>query len=125
MASILREYELTVEKFEGAIAVGRLPNQILTMFNKTAKEMDEWCMKEYGHDFKLIYEWVRQCTVEHYLQCVHEMGMHGNPSALGIIDRAIQRDESMSTVKIEFVTQLPAEGERDKLDDGEDDSRNY
>ena len=48
--------------------------------------------------------------------------MHGNPSALGIIDRAIQKDESMSTVKIEFVTQLPTEDEKDKLDDGEDNS---
>lgn len=123
MASILNEYELTVEKFEGAIAVGRLPNQILTMFNKTAKEMDEWCKENYnGHDFKLIYEWVRQCTVEHYLQCVHEMGMRGNPSALGIIDRAIQKDESMSTVKIEFITALPNENEEDKLDDGENNS---
>lgn len=123
MASILNEYELTVERFEGAIAVGRLPNQILTMFNKTAKEMDEWCKENYnGHDFKLIYEWVRQCTVEHYLQCVHEMGMRGNPSALGIIDKAIQKDESMSTVKIEFITTLPNENEKDKLNDGEDDS---
>lgn len=122
MASILEEYGLTVEKFEGAIAVGRLPNQILTMFNKTAREMDEWCKANYGHDFKLIYEWVRQCTVEHYLQCVHEMGMRGNPSALGIIDKAIQKDEAMSTVKIEFVTRLPAEGEKDKEDDGENDS---
>lgn len=118
MASILSEYELTVEKFEGAIAVGRLPNQILTMFNKTSREMDKWCEENYGgHNFKLVYEWVRQCTVEQYLHCVHDMGMQGNPSALGIIDKAIQRDDSMSTVKVEFVTKLPEENEKDKLDD--------
>ena len=117
MASILDEYQLSKEKFEGAIAVGRMPNQILTMFNKTGKEMDEWCIENYGRDFKLIYEWVRQCTVEKYLHCVHELGMHGNPSALGIIDRAIQKDESMNTVKIEFVTSLPTENEKDKEND--------
>ena len=118
MSSILDRYELNIETFEGAIAVGRNPNQILTMFNKTAKEMDEFCKENYkGHDFKFAYEWVRQCTVEHYLHCVHDMGMGGNPSALGIIDRAIQKDESMNTVKIEFVTALPREDEKDKLDD--------
>ena len=120
MASILGEYTLTVEKFEGAIAVGRMPNQILVMFNKTSKEMDEWCMENYHHDFKLTYEWVRQCTVDTYLHCVHELGLRGNPSALGIIDKAIQKDESMNTVKIEFVTSLPKENEEDKLN--EDDS---
>lgn len=116
--SILDEYELTVERFEGAIAVGRLPGQILVMFNKTSKEMDEWCAKNYnGHTFKLVYEWVRQCTVERYLQCVHDMGMQGNPSALNIIDKAIQRDEASSTVKIEFVQNVPVVGDDDKEED--------
>ena len=115
--SILDRYELTLEKFEDAIAVGRTPTQILIMFNKTSKEMDEFCKANYNADFKLAYEWVRQCCVDHYLHCVHDMGMAGNPSALAIIDKAIQKDESMNTVKIEFVTQLPQEGADDKLND--------
>ena len=116
--SILDDYELTIERFEGAIAVGRTPQQILTMFNKSQKEMDEWCALNYkGRDYKLIYEWVRQCTVEMYLHAVHDLGMRGNPSALGIIDKAIQKDESMNTVKIEFVTNLPQENEKDKMND--------
>ena len=124
MASILDEYKLTIERFEGAIAVGRMPGQILTMFNKTSRDMDEWCAKNYqGHNFKTVYEWVRQCTVETYLHCVHDLGIRGNPSALGIIDRAIQKDESMNTVKIVFNAGLPSENEEDKLndDDSEDD----
>lgn len=118
MASILDEYELTVERFEGAIAVGRYPRQILLMFNKTSAEMDEWCKEHYkGHDFKTAYEWVRMCTVEQYLQCVHDLGLRGNPSALGIIDKAIQRDDSMNTVKIVFSGGMPTENDEDKLDD--------
>ena len=50
--------------------------------------------------------------------------MRGNPSALGIIDRAIQKDEASQTVKIEFLTQLPEENEEDKEDDEEDSSGN-
>ena len=121
MSSILDEYKLTIEKFEGAIAVGRMQNQILLMFRISSKDMDAWCMENYGHDFKTTYEWIRQCTVDTYLHCVHELGLRGNPSALGIIDRAIQKDESMNTVKIEFVTSLPKENEEDKLNE-EDDS---
>ncbi len=117
MASILQDYELTIERFEGAIAVGRTTSQILAMFNKTTREMDEWCLKNYGHRFLLIYEWVRQCTIDEYLHCVHELGLRGNPSALGIIDKAIQKDEASQTVKIEFLTQLPEENEEDKEDD--------
>jgi hypothetical protein len=118
MASILDKYTLNQETFEGAIAVGRTPSQMLAMFNVTSREMDEFCEKTYGRgDFKLIYEWVRQCTVDEYLQCVKELGLRGNPSALGIIDRAIQKDEAQSTVKIEFVADMPEAGDDDKEDD--------
>ena len=122
MGSILDNYKLTIERFEGAIAVGRMPAQILLMFQKTSAEMDAWCAENYqGHNFKTVYEWIRQCTVETYLHCVHDLGMRGNPSALGIIDRAIQKDESMNTVKIVFNAGLPAETDEDKLNDSEDD----
>ena len=118
--SILNQYELSVETFEGAIAVGRSKHQILSMFNISDKDMNQFCQQNYGHDFNLVYEWVRQCTVDSYLHAVHELGMRGNPSALGIIDRAIQKDESMNTVKIEFVNNLPIETDEDKLADDED-----
>lgn len=119
MASILDKYTLNQETFEGAIAVGRTPSQMLAMFNVTSREMDEFCEKTYGkgRNFKLIYEWVRQGTVYEYLQCVKELGLRGNPSALGIIDRAIQKDEAQSTVKIEFVADMPEAGDDDKEDD--------
>lgn len=117
MASITDRYILDVESFEGAIAVGRTTAQILTQFNKTAKEMEEFCQENYKMGFKLAYEWVRQCTVDEYLHCVRTLGLAGNPSALGIIDKAIQKDESSSTVRIEFVAGLPHEGGKDKEDD--------
>ena len=123
MESILNKYELTVERFEGAIAIGRTTSQILTMFNMSSRDMDKWCLENYGHNFLLIYEWIRQCTIDEYLHCVHDLGMRGNPSALGIIDKAIQKDEASQTVKIEFVTNLPEENEEDKIDE-EDGSRN-
>ena len=119
MASITDKYTLTVESFEGAIAVGRTRAQIMAQFDKTSEQMNEFCKENYeGRDFKLVYEWVRQCTVDEYLHCVRTLGLAGNPSALGIIDKAIQKDESASAVKIEFVATLPQEGGKDKEDDG-------
>lgn len=119
MRSILEDYALTVDRLEAAIAVGRSRAQILAMFNKTPAELDEFCLREYGHPFRLVHEWVRQCTIERYLEAVHDMGMRGNPSALGIIDRAIQKDESMSATRIVFVSSLPGEGDEEKRDDGD------
>lgn len=119
----MNKYELTVERFEGAIAVGRTTSQVLAMFNISNRDMDKWCLENYGYNFLLIYEWIRQCTIDEYLHCVHDLGMRGNPSALGIIDKAIQKDEASQTVKIEFVTNLPEENEEDKIDE-EDSSRN-
>lgn len=120
MGSILDTYQLTVERFEAAIAVGRTKPQILSMFHKTIEEMDKWCRETYGgHDFKTVEEWVRQCTVDKYLHLVMDLGMGGNASALAIIDKAIQKDESSSTVAIRFVASgVKPTGDDDKEDDG-------
>ena len=37
--SILSQYELSIETFEAAIAVGRTPSQILLMFNTTTRKI--------------------------------------------------------------------------------------
>lgn len=118
--SILNDYKLTVERLEGAIAVGRSKSQILAMFHVTPAEMDSFCQENYnGHGFPDIYEWVRQCTVDEYLQAVYDLGMRGNPSALGIIDRAIQKDESAATTKIVFAGLPGKESDEDKRVDSE------
>lgn len=117
--SILDRYELTVERFEAAIAVGRTRSQMLSMFHKTVEEMDKWCRETYGHDFKTVEEWVRQCTIDEYLHLVRDLGIGGNASALAIIDKAIQKDESASTVAIRFVASgVKPTGDDDKEDDG-------
>ena len=116
MASILDEYQLTVEKFEGAIAVGMNMQQILTMFEKTGKEMDEWCAENYhGKNFMYVYELVRQLTLKEYFDVMRTLGYRGNPSALAIINNAIQRLDSGNTIKIVFENGgVEPESEEDK-----------
>lgn len=119
MSSILDEYQLTVEKFEGAIAVGRNKLQILTMFQKTAREMDEWCKENYnGANFEYVYEVVKQVTLNEYFDCMKELGFRGNPSAMAIINAAIQNLEAGNVMKIVFANDgVQEETEEDKLND--------
>ena len=119
MASILDEYKLTVEKFEGAIAVGRNQQQILTMFQKTGREMDEWCKENYnGANFNYVYEVIKQLTLNEYFEVMKELGYRGNPSAMAIINNAIQNLDSGNTIKIVFENNgVQPESEEDKLND--------
>lgn len=121
MASITEQYTLNRDTFEAAIAVGRLPHQMLAQFNVTEKEMDEFCLKNYGRNFKLVHEWVRQCTIDEWLHTLKLMGVKGNPTAMQIVDKAIQKDESMGMVKIVFDQgSVKQETEEDKMDDGKE-----
>ena len=119
MASIIDENKLSVENFEGAIAVGMNMQQILTMFQKNSREMDEWCKENYsGANFTYVYELVRQLTLKDYFETMKELGYRGNPSALAIINNAIQRLDSGNTIKIVFENNgVQPESEEDKLND--------
>jgi len=119
MASILDDYQLTVEKFEGAIAVGRTKYQILTMFQKTSKEMDDWCKENYhGANFEYVYEVVKQLTLNEYFEMMKELGYRGNPSAMAIINTAIQNLDANNTLRIVFENGgVREETEEDKLND--------
>ena len=119
MASILDDYKLTVEKFEGAIAVGRNMHQICLMFQKTTKEMDEWCKENYnGANFAYVYEVVKQMTLNEYFEMMKELGYRGNPSAMAIINAAIQNLDAGNTLKIVFENGgVQEETEEDKLNE--------
>ena len=119
MASILDEYKLTVDKFEAVISHGMNMQQVLTIFRMSDREMNEWCMQNYnGHDFKYVYEFVRQMALDAFFETCQELGYRGNPSALAIINNAIQRLDSGNTIKIQFVNSgVSQENEEDKLND--------
>lgn len=116
MSSILDRKQLDIDNFEGAIAVGTRPQQLLNMFQKTGKEMDEWCGENYGiPNFHTVYDMVRQACYVDFMQCVKDLGVAGNPSALKIISDAInEHNEADSIVKIVFENNMKLEGEEDK-----------
>lgn len=114
--SILDLHTLNIENFEGAIAVGLKPNEIRSMFQKTGKELDEWCGDNYGlASFNTVYDMVRQASYVEFMATVKELGCQGNPSALKIISDAINaHDEANGVVKIVFENTMKPETEEDK-----------
>lgn len=118
MASILDTTQLSKETFEGAIAVGMTTAQILTMFGKTGAEMCKWCGENYGiPQFSVVYDMVKQACYLEFLTTVKALGYRGNPSALNIINNAINSAAADSTVKIVFENKVALEQEEDKKDD--------
>ena len=117
MPSILDEVKLDVENFEGAIAIGMKRAEILTMFDVNESEMDEWCLKQYGKKFDVVYAIIKQCTYKEFLDTVRTLGFRGNPSALNIINQAINDKSQNSVVKIVFDNNVPTEEEEEKEND--------
>lgn len=115
-ASILDEVVLDKFNFEGAIAVGMTKAQILTMFHVNSGDMDRWCMENYkGLNFSTVFEIVKQCCYKEFLNTVKELGYRGNPSALNIINNAINEQAANNVVKIVFDNNgLGLESEKDK-----------
>ena len=48
-----------------------------------------------------------------------DLGIRGNPSAIAIMNEVIRKKENNSIVTINYVNQLPLEGEESKADDDE------
>ena len=117
--SILDEIQLDKYNFEGAIAVGMTKSQIMTMFHTNSRDMDHWCMENYrGLNFDTVFEMVKQCCYKEFLDTVKSLGYRGNPSALNIINNAINEQAANNVVKIVFDNKgIEVETEDDKLAD--------
>lgn len=114
MSSILDDTVLDKENFEGAIAVGMSKAAICTMFGKTGAEMDHWCMENYrGLNFSTVWEMVKQCAYKEFLGVVKELGYRGNPSALNIINAAINENAASNVTKIVFASDLKTSDDKE------------
>lgn len=119
IGSILDDYrELTVAMFEKLACLGSSKTEIMTIFRKTGTEMDRWCRENYdGLPFNTVYEMVRQAGYRQFLDIVEELGYRGNPTALGIINQALDAHAKESVTKIVFGGSVEKETEEDAMDE--------
>lgn len=110
---------LTKERFERSIAVGSRLREIMTLFNKTQNEMDDWCRENYGANFVTVYDILMQDAAERYLETLKSLGeMRGNQTALNIVSQfLVNKTANDKVVKIVFDGSVPEESEDEKADD--------
>lgn len=112
--SVIDEYELNKDNFEKCIAHCLKMPQLLIIFRKDSREMDEWCKKEYGTNFLTTYEILRQIAIEKFTETLSYLSMRGNNTALNIIDRFLNEAQQDKVVKVVFDNNLKTETEEDK-----------
>ena len=111
--SLFDKYKLVKDKFELVVGVGMSKARVLIIFHKTEKEMDDWCKEEYGFNFSTTWDMLRNMAYSEFLDTVHILGARGNPSALNILNGALNSLASTQTVKIVFGNDVPEETEED------------
>lgn len=143
--SLLDEYsQMTKEKFEMVVGLGATLAEVRRLFclpimvwagedtygvnvldlcadKNSAKHidklLDKWCLENYHIPYSSVYGLLQEQTVKKFEDCMLELGIRGNPSAIGIMNEVIRKKESNSVVTVNFINQLPEETEKEAEDD--------
>lgn len=106
--------QLNKTRLEGYISVGMKKSEILTAFNVTTEEMEEWCLVNYNMNYNTVFEVVRQIARGEYLDCLKDLGVKGNPTALSIVDRFVNSDDNGGNTGMVFNVNVRTESSDDK-----------
>lgn len=116
--SIIEGIKINKGRLEGYISVGMKKSEILSAFNIGVVEMNNWCNENYGMNFDTVFEVVRQVARGEYLDCLKELGVRGNPTAMSIIDKFVNSDDAGGNAGISFNVNVKMENSDDKKCDG-------
>ena len=116
--SIIEGIKINKGRLEGYISVGMKKAEILSAFNMATVDMNNWCMENYGMNFDTVFEVVRQVARGEYLDCLKELGVRGNPTAMSIIDKFVNNDDAGGNSGISFNVNVKMENSDDKKCDG-------
>ena len=129
--NLLNESVLNRKNFEGFVGLGHSKKEILQVFavslspadlgeSASYAMLDKWCKENYdGLGFDKVFDLLQAITVKKFEDCMLDLGIRGNPSAISIMNEVIRKKEGSGLVTINYVNQLPPEGEESKADDNE------
>lgn len=86
---------------------------------KLERLLDKWCLEQYRVPYMTAYHLIQERTIKKFENLMVDLGIRGNPSAIAIANEVIRKKEASSIVTINYVNQLPLEGEDSKKDDEE------
>ena len=127
--NLLNECVLNKKNFEGFVGLGHSKKEILQVFALSLSpedlgesadyaKLDKWCKDNYdGLGFDQVFNLLQAITLKKFEDCMLDLGIRGNPSAIAIMNEVIRKKENNSIVTINYVNQLPLEGEESKADD--------
>ena len=112
---IIERFPLTKEVFEDkVIGMGTKMNVVCTIFQKTPSEMDQWCIENYGMNFKTTYEILKQLVYAEWKECLKGLGMKGNPTAMSIMQERLAEDAEEQANGITFNVNVRLESDDEK-----------
>lgn len=101
--SILDRFPLTKEVFEDkVIGIGTKKEVVMKIFRKSMEEMNDWCQENYGLDFNTTYELLKQMTYAEWKECLKNLGIKGNPTAMSIMQERLADEDDASSNSIVF-----------------------
>ena len=140
--NLLDSFDITKEKFETAVSLGKSHHQIRTLFclgllvwngedvygldiqeylEKNCKHIealiDKWCLEQYHLPYNTVYSLLQETAIAEFEDLMVGLGVRGHVSALGIANEIIRKKENSSIVTVNFVNSLPLEPETEKEDD--------
>jgi len=102
------------QRLEGYISCGLKKQEILSAFNVDEEKMENWCTENYGMNFSTLFEVVRQIARGEYLDTMKDLGFKGNPTAISIIDKVVNSDDSSASNGMVFNVNVKVENNDDK-----------
>lgn len=140
--NLLESFEITKEKFETAVSIGKSHQKIRELFclglllwnnediygldveeylEDNCKHiealLDKWCLQEYKLPYKTVYALLQETAIANFEDMMVGLGIRGHVTALGIANEIVRKKENNSVVTVNFVNSLPLEPEEAKEDD--------
>lgn len=113
---------LTKEGLESFIEVGMSEQQIMIAFRKSRTDLDLFCQENYnGLNFTTVFATVRVNAQSSFLQCLAELGIRGNNSAIAILKETVlnMKEKENDVVNVRFVNNIANDNENEENENGE------
>lgn len=107
------EDQLNVEDFELYVSVGTSKDDLKAIFLATDRDLDMFCRRIYGLDFKTAYNLLLKQALGKYKKAIGYLAEAGNATAMNTINQLTLNMSQGTDVKIKVIGAIPTEEKRD------------
>jgi len=100
---------LNKEDFEKYVSVNTSKEDLKAIFVATDYDLDHFCRKTYGLDFKTAYFFILKRALAEYKSCLSDLAGNGNATAMNTINQLTLNMSQQNDVKIKVIGTIPTE----------------